>query len=142
MKKMNNRLVIFLLTTLVGIILCIPSFSSADFFSKIRLGLDLQGGLHMTLGVKTDEAVTARVKATALSLKYYCDKNDILIDGLKIDSDKIRFVLLDKDMKPKLEEFLKKESGMDVSSNALDYSIGLTASEVKVIREYAISQAI
>jgi preprotein translocase subunit SecD len=142
MKKANNRLVIFVITTLIGIILCIPSFTDATFFSKIRLGLDLQGGLHMTLGVKTEEAVQARIKTVALGLKYYCDKNDILIDNLKIESDKVTLSLLDKDMKPKLEEFLKKESGMKMSASNLDYSISLTPGEISVIKEFAISQAI
>jgi len=142
MKKTNSRLLIFVVTTLIGLILCIPSFTDATFFSKIKLGLDLQGGLHMTLGVKTDEAISARMKAVALSLKYYCDKNDILIDNLKIEQDKVLFSLVDKDAKPKLEEFLKKESGMDVKSNTLEYSIGVTPGEAKIIREFAISQAI
>lgn len=142
MKKSNNRLVIFLVTTLIGIAMCIPSFTSLDYFSKIKLGLDLQGGLHMTLGVKTEEAVAARMKSVAISLKYYCEKNDILIDGLKIDSDKVSFALIDKDMKLKLADYLKKESGMEVKSNALDYTISVTSAEATIIREFAVSQAI
>jgi preprotein translocase subunit SecD len=142
MKKTNSRLLIFFFTTLVGIVLSIPSFTNFDFFTKVKLGLDLQGGLHMTLGVKSEEAVHARLKSIAIGLKYYCEKNDILIDGLKIEEEKVAFSLLDKDAKGKLDEFFKKESGLDIKPTGLEYRIAITPAEAKVIKEYALSQAI
>ena len=39
-----------------GIALCLPSFTDIQG-RKISLGLDLQGGLNLLLGVKTDEAI-------------------------------------------------------------------------------------
>ena len=57
MHFLNYRLVIFLLVTVFGIVFSIPSFLQTDEGKKISLGLDLQGGLHMLLGVETQKAV-------------------------------------------------------------------------------------
>ena len=48
---------IFALVTIFGIVFSIPSFLQTDDGNKISLGLDLQGGLHMLLGVETQKAV-------------------------------------------------------------------------------------
>ena len=101
MKKSNIRLWIFIVTTAIGILLCIPSVTGADFFAKVKLGLDLQGGLYTSLGVKTEEAVEAKIKSSALGFKYHAEKNDLLVDSLKIEPTKFSFVLIDKEAKTK-----------------------------------------
>ncbi len=58
MKILNYRLVIFILSIIFGVVFSMPSFLQTETGKKISLGLDLQGGLHMLLGVQTDEAVT------------------------------------------------------------------------------------
>jgi len=50
MKKLNYRFIIFLLATLFGIAFTIPSFINKN--PKVNLGLDLQGGMYLVLGVK------------------------------------------------------------------------------------------
>jgi len=57
--KLNYRIVIFALAIVFGIVFSIPSLLQTEGGKKITLGLDLQGGLHMLLGVKTDEAVAS-----------------------------------------------------------------------------------
>lgn len=142
MKKTNIRLWIFTVTTVVGIVLCIPSLTGADFFAKIKLGLDLQGGLYTALGVKTEEAVEAKLKTTALGFKYYAEKNDILIDSLKIEPHKFSFVLIDKEAKPKLDEYFKKDDGVIVTYNGENVEVSLTAKEIAATKEFAVTQAV
>ena len=137
-----NRLTIFVASTILGIILCIPSFTNADFFSKIKLGLDLQGGARLVLAVKTDEAVEAKLKNIALSLKYYAEKNDILIDDLHISKDSVTFALLDKDAKKKLEEFFAKENGLEVNFASELITLTLNPQEVEHIKTLAVSQTV
>ena len=98
-----------MVTTFIGVLLCIPSFTGADFFAKVKLGLDLQGGLYTVLGVKKDEAVEAKIKTMALGFKYYAEKNDVLIDSLKVEPAKFSFTLIDKEAKSKIDEYFKKE---------------------------------
>ena len=142
MKKTNYRLFIFAVTTLIGVLLCIPSMTGAGFFAKVKLGLDLQGGLYTALGVKTEEAVEAKIKSVALSLKYHAEKNDLLIDQLKIEPYRFSFAVIDKEAKPKLEEFLKKENGITISSSGDVMSVGLNAVEAAAVKENAVAQAV
>jgi len=142
MKKSNIRLWIFIVTTVLGILLCIPSLTGADFFAKVKLGLDLQGGLYTALGVKTEEAVEAKLKTTALGLKYQAEKNDILIDSLKIEPHKFSFVLIDKDAKAKLDEYFKKDAGLSVAYVGENVEVSLTAKEITTTKEFAVSQAV
>jgi len=60
--------------------------------AKISLGLDLQGGLHMLLGVETNEAIHSKIKSVAGSINYYAKKEDVLIDKFKIKEDSVDFV--------------------------------------------------
>lgn len=142
MKKPNPRLWIFAVTTFIGVLMCIPSLTGADFFAKVKLGLDLQGGLYTALGVKTDEAVEAKVKATALGFKYYAEKNDILIDSLKIENSKFSFTLIDKESKSKVNDYFAKENGIATSQNGDVVTISLTPQEIKLVKEFAVNQAV
>ena len=49
-KSITYRFYVLVFVTLFGIFLSVPSFFSING-PKINLGLDLQGGLHMLLGV-------------------------------------------------------------------------------------------
>ena len=140
--KLNYRLIIFIIALFGGIALSIPSFLNTKEGPKITLGLDLQGGLHMLLGVDYDKAVESKVKSIASSIKYFADNNDILIDGLKIKDKSITFTLLDSDDEPKIDEMLSKIDGLNVKKDGLKYEISLTKKEIKSVKEYAINQAV
>ncbi|RXI38846.1 protein translocase subunit SecD, partial [Arcobacter cloacae] len=76
MRIFNYRLIIFILSIIFGIVFSIPSILQTDTGKKISLGLDLQGGLHMLLGVNTHEAVTSKIKTIATSVKYFSDDEE------------------------------------------------------------------
>ncbi len=140
---MNFRLIIFLVSIVFGVFLSVPSFLQLDKGPKITLGLDLQGGLHMLLGVKTDEAIKSKIKTIAGSIKYFTDDDDIIIDNLKVKrNNSITFELLDKDAKVKLDEELKKIKGLVIKTDGLKYSLTLTPKEKKLIKNYAVTQAV
>jgi len=140
---MNFRLIIFLVSIIFGIFLSIPSFLQLDKGAKITLGLDLQGGLHMLLGVKTDEAIKSKIKTIAGSIKYLTDDEEIIIDNLKINKNNtITFELLDKDSKAKLDEELKKIKGLEIKTDGLKYTLSLTPKEKESIKAYAVTQAV
>ena len=95
--KLNYRIVIFALAIAFGVFFSIPSLMQTEGGKKVTLGLDLQGGLHMLLGVKTEEAVKSRMKSIAASIKHYSERKDILVDSLKFSDEAISFILLDSD---------------------------------------------
>lgn len=119
-----------------------PTFLQTEKGAKISLGLDLQGGLHMLLGVKTEEAIKSKIKSIASSVKFFAQSGDIIIDDLRIQEETITLTLLDKDEEKKLDEMLKTIQGLHVSKEALKYTLSLDEKEKGLIKEYAISQAV
>jgi len=139
----NYRLVIFSLVTIFGIVFSIPSFLQTDDGKKISLGLDLQGGLHMLLGVKTQKAVEGKIKSIAATVKYFSDKESILIEDIKIEKDYMSFILLDSDEVLKIDEMLAEIKGLDINKSAdLIYTIKLTPVEIDIVKDMAVGQAV
>ena len=95
--KLNYRIVIFAIAIVFGIVFSVPSLLQTQEGKKVTLGLDLQGGLHMLLGVKTEEATKSRIKSITASIKHFSERNDILVDELKFDDSSISFILLDSE---------------------------------------------
>ena len=140
--KLNYRIVIFALALVFGIVFSMPSLLQTQDGKKITLGLDLQGGLHMLLGVKTDEAVKSRIKSIAASIKHYSERNDILIDNLKFDDEKITFEVLDSDEIPNMQKYIEDIDGVKVTNSGAIVAITLTPKEIESTKKLAVSQAI
>ncbi len=142
MKIFNYRLIIFTLSIIFGVVFAIPSLLQTDSGKKISLGLDLQGGLHMLLGVNTHEAVTSKIKTIATSVKYFSEDEELLIDGLSIEEDSVVFTVLDKDEIPKMDQMLKEIVGLDISKDDLKYTLKLTAEEIAKTKDLSVAQAV
>ncbi|WP_024953681.1 protein translocase subunit SecD [Sulfurospirillum arcachonense] len=139
---LNYRLVIFFLAIVFGLGLSAPTFLQTEKGAKISLGLDLQGGLYMLLGVKTDEAIKSKIKSIASSIKFFTDDNDIIIDDLKINNEKVTLTLVDPDEEKNLDEMLKKIPGLVLQKNTLNYDISLNELEKEATKQFAINQAV
>ena len=142
MKIFNYRLVILLLCIIFGVVFSIPSLLQTDTGKKIALGLDLQGGLHMLLGVNTHEAVSSKIKTIATSVKYFSDDEELLIDALSINEDSVTFTVLDADEIPKMNEMLKQITGLDISVDELKYTLKLTKEDIAKTKDLAVAQAV
>jgi preprotein translocase subunit SecD len=140
--KLNYRIVIFALAIIFGVFFSVPSLLQTEGGKKITLGLDLQGGLHMLLGVKTQEATKSRIKSIAASIKHFAERNDILIDGLTFDESGVRFEILDSDDTQAIKEYLKEIEGAIVNETNLVFTVSLTPQEVQKTQKQAIDQAI
>ena len=101
--KLNFRVVLLIAAAVFGIIFSIPSLTQSQHGAKVTLGLDLQGGLHLLLGVKTEEAVNSQLKSVASGIKNFTEKNDILIDGLSVEEGTVVFSALDAEDKAKID---------------------------------------
>jgi len=140
--KLNYRIVIFALAIVFGIVFSIPSLLQTQEGKKVTLGLDLQGGLHMLLGVKTEEAVKSHIKSIAASVKHFSEREDILLDGLTFDEVGVSFNVLDTDELPKIQEYFKKYEGVVLSISGENVSLVLTPEEIAKTEKESISQAI
>lgn len=140
-KSFNSKLFFFIVAIVFGVALSIPSFFQTQG-PKIVLGLDLQGGLNLLLGVKTQEAIKTRYSSLASQINYYALDEQILLDGLSVQEENIRFELLDSNEKSKIEKYLNEIAGLKVVENNLQYTLSLTEEEMMNIENFAIEQAI
>lgn len=140
--QLNYRIVIFALAIVFGVVFSVPSLLQTEGGKKVTLGLDLQGGLHMLLGVKTEEATKSRIKSIAASIKHFSQRNDILIDNLIFDESNVKFEYLDSDDAGKINEFLAEVEGANISTTAQIISLSLTEKEIQKTQKEAVDQAI
>ena len=143
MGRLNYRVVIFILAFLFGIIFSIPSLTQTDSGKKITLGLDLQGGLHMLLGIKSDEAIKSSLKSLLSTAKFELEKNDIIIDNVKIDKTSASFEVLDEDEVQNALKILKEViKDAQISANKNIITISLNEQQLQQITQKAINQAV
>ncbi|HGZ71267.1 MAG TPA: protein translocase subunit SecD [Nitratifractor sp.] len=143
MGKLNFRVVIFALAFLFGVVFSIPSLTQSESGKKITLGLDLQGGLHMLLGIKTEEAIKSYIKSLASTAKFTLDKKDIVIDDIVLSSESVSFAVLDEDEVQNAHKLLQetlKEEKVTAVKNMI--TITLPEVEIKKVTQKAISQAV
>ena len=84
------------------------------WFSKEKLiyGLDIQGGLHLVMGVKTDEAIQEKVKSLIADLKDQLEKSEIKVAeivSLKEKTGQIKVSLSKAEDREKAEKVIEKE---------------------------------
>ena len=121
----------------------VPSFLQTDEGKKISLGLDLQGGLYMLLGVQVEKAITTKIKSVAASVQYFADTNDILIEDMTINEKDFSFIVLDDAELKNIDAMLAEIKGLHVeNSDDLKYEISLTPTETEITKDLAVSQAI
>jgi len=140
--KLNFRIIIFILAIIFGLVVSAPSLLQMDKGPKVTLGLDLQGGLHMLLGVKTEEAVTSRLKSVASSVKHFTNREDILIDELSVNEAEVTFSVLDSDDKPAVDGMLKEIKDVTAINEGENYRLSFSDAAILKIKSQAIDQAI
>lgn len=140
--KLNYRVALLIFATVFGLAFSLPSVMQTQSGAKITLGLDLQGGLHMLLGVKTNEAVNSQIKSVASGIKHFTEHNDILLDGLSTSSNTVTFELLDEDDTVVMDEYLKKIEGTIVHSAKGQYSLAMTPAAIEKLKVQSVDQAI
>jgi len=140
--KLNYRIVIFAFAIVFGIVFSMPSLLQSEQGKKVVLGLDLQGGLHMLLGVKTEEATKSRIKSIAASIKHFTDRKDILIDGLEFDATNVKFEVLDSDDLGTVQKYLSDIDGIKLTVDKTIVSLNLTPKEIVKTKKQAVDQAI
>ncbi len=143
MNRINYRIVIFAIALIGAVAFSLPSFLQTSGGKKISLGLDLQGGLHMLLGVQTDKAVVSKIKSIASSVKYFADDSSILIEELIIEDYSFGFLLLDSDEIETIEKMLSANAGLKfVKDDDLRYKITIDEIEQASIKDKAVSQVV
>ena len=128
----------------------LPDWFKAGFGStKIQLGLDLQGGTHLLMAVKLDDAVKTQVRRRADDLKKELKDNkidgDVAVDDagnltVKLKSSAERTTFLD--LAQKSFSDMTVSSNTDSSSPGPVYSMTYKPEELQTIRSNAMDQAL
>ncbi|MGX3098029.1 protein translocase subunit SecD [Helicobacter sp. 23-1046] len=140
-QGINFRLLSLIGAAIFGIFFSLPSFFDIQG-RKITLGLDLQGGLNLLLGVKSEEAVNAKLSSLASSIKFESENKKLLVDSVKMRANKLTFEVLNPQDKPEIQAMLEKFDGLVVLEENNIYTISFSEEEINKIKEDAIEQAI
>ena len=150
MKDFSWRIPVVGLVLLVAVIYVIPTFKPGWWPNKqINLGLDLQGGMHLVLEVKTEKAVESTLERIRNELRGYFRDDQIRHRGIDYSGKKSLSVkLLDAGDTAKVEDLLKKNYGdVEILSSAMEngvqtLKIGLTDEWAQQIKKQATEQAL
>ncbi len=121
----------------------------ADTFNPISLGLDLQGGMHLVLGVEVEKAYEARIDNLVDQTTVLLKEKDIVFKRVnKKDQDRLSVVVYDQETAGQVQS-LMEETFYDMEAEALPLQGGYTEiffqlsdRETREIKDYAIRQAL
>jgi preprotein translocase subunit SecD len=145
--------VIFL--ALIHVLPSIPSVRNSSLGAllpgdEIGLGLDLKGGIHLTLGVDLDAALSNAVTSIGQDLRLEAREKKILVLRPRLlDSRRIEFTLLKQEQRAELDELLGSRFGTmqiisteDGGNGQLRYVLGVTPDYVKYLQDLTMDQAL
>ncbi|MDD7566932.1 MAG: hypothetical protein PUJ79_00765 [Helicobacter sp.] len=141
-QGITYRLWLLFIAAILGITLALPSIFQTESGPKITLGLDLQGGLNLLLGVRVEEALQARISSLASSINYEANHKKLLIDSVKITQNSIYFELFDSRQSNEVQKMLARFNNLVITQQGNIYSLSFTPEEIIQIQEDAINQAI
>lgn len=161
MKKKNllQRAIIILVVTLLGIYLVIgprrrPQLSDftwsgikATLASNIRLGLDLKGGSHLVMRVKTAEYLKKLTEGNSLAIQNAAKEAGLPVTSARVETAGTYSVILETDdpsKLPAIEEAAKQKVDLYQWSSSIDGNTitwTLTATAQRDLAEQATEQA-
>jgi len=112
---------------------------------RIPLGLDLSGGIHLVLQVKTDDAIKAELDDAALRLKTMAAGKNLALGEWSVDVDGLRFQIgvpagTDRDALRQLADDYLPEYDLNAGSNS--WTLAFKPNVERNIRDLAVRQAL
>ncbi len=152
------RILLTLVVTVVAVIFVLPSFPKLQTSglqkilpdSEINLGLDLKGGIHLTLGVDVDKAILNSIAQMGQDIRAEAREEGLLVLRPRLnDANNLTFVLLKKEQQNALEDMLAsrfanlKVNGKTVKENGqVRYVMGLKPEYRAKLEKMTLEQAV
>lgn len=117
-------------------------------FDPIHLGLDLQGGMHLVLGVEVEKAVETRLDTITDQAEQALREKDIVFKRAHRQGDAVMVTVYDEDAAKQVDTLMSEQfRGIEGQSLGNDggfvtRAYRLTANEAENVREYAVRQAL
>lgn len=156
MKKTDWRFVIIILLVIGSFYILIPTLypnmskNVKKYFlvDPIKLGLDLQGGIHVLLQVETKKAVEAVLAHRAVQIKDVLKKKEIPFETVKVDGESIIVVTSakekEKDIEKEVKDLFVKTDFSKVKEDDLTatFKVDFDEKQKVQIEENAVKQAV
>lgn len=152
------KIVLTLLVVAFGVTYLLPSLPAVQNSGlarmlpddKISLGLDLKGGIHLTLGVDMEKALDNNLSRMGDDLRAIAREDGIIVLKPKVlKGERVEATLLKQEQKDKLEELVRKSfSNLTIISTAVKpdgkvtYVFAPTAEYKKYLTKLTMDQAI
>ncbi|MBN2242867.1 MAG: protein translocase subunit SecD [Acidobacteria bacterium] len=148
-KKLRWKIIIILLAMLGCVAYIVsPEGKDAGLFSRVNLGLDLRGGIHLVIQVVTDDALNQELDQVALAISRELKSNDIAFDSSRRGEGYFISVRgVDAAGESEARDFLDDMYGgsYEIQSRAAegktDFTLAMRASEIRSMRESTVRQA-
>ena len=155
-KSLKFRSVLVLLCLLLSVFAIAPTLLRdslpqwwLDAFDPIHLGLDLQGGMHLVLGVDVDKAVESRIDTIIDQVEAQLREKDIVFKRVeRRQGDRLVVVVYDKAEGAKVDALMADEfpsmegETFTGSGGYIEKNYRLSDSEIENIKDYAVRQAL
>jgi len=158
MNSMPWRICVALAALLISLVYALPSVPgvSASFLGrilpdkKISLGLDLKGGIHLTLGVDVSKAVANSLAQTGQDLRVTAQEDGVVILRPRVVAGNVlEFTLPKGDQREKFQELAAKKFSVlalgapaTAEAGQLRYTARFTDEHVQQLADMALEQAL
>lgn len=155
-KDIKLRVIITLLVTAVALVYLVPSFTSLpDTWKKylpsdkLRLGLDLQGGMHLVLEVETQKAIESNLDRIAGDMKETLMNRKVRFRNIERgQAGTISLELTDKESSPEFNKIVRDQYP-DLELKSSDYVDGREKVTLKMkdrrieeVKKHAVEQSL
>ena len=157
-QGLSWRLALTLLVLLGALVYVLPSIPAmqnsplARFLPNARInqGLDLMGGIHLTLGVEVDKAIENSLVQTGQNIRVFArDKNMIVLNPQLLPGERLEFTLGKPEQRADFEELIAKSfpmlvlgSPQTVEEGRLRYTATLRAEDRREMASMALKQVL
>ncbi len=151
MISLRWRMLVSVAVLLLSLTYLLPSLfgpgALPSFFpnSRINLGLDLKGGVHLTLGVEMEKALDNALLQSGQDMRIQAAADGITVLGVRLNAGKLEFSLPKADQRTELEALLSTSyPQLVVTQNAEGsrYTASLTDEYASYVADMALDQAV
>ena len=157
MKSLKWRAGLVLLVLLISLIYLLPSITKnlPPFWkslhlpqNKVRLGLDLKGGMYLALEVDLKKAIENRVSSLAEDLKNSLEDAGFAVYGLSVKDGNFTITVAGERAEEKLNELLGNSfpmlevAGKTKQGRKVTYVLKLTKEQEDYIKKHILEQAV
>ena len=151
------RIILITLFSLLFILIASSNLFKIDdsFFSKkINLGLDLQGGSYLLLEIDNAPVIEQKLQNLTTTIRNYFKDQDIKINNIKIEGEKIYFDVDDQNKQSIIETFTDENSDinpyyprfkshqLEIEDTGLNFKVNFSKQGLIILKTSSQDQAI